>query len=122
MNVIPLEKTKCQEEAEVMPLGKQTIDEREGRSDLGPSKKKGKEKEGEDVNIKKKRALQRYFQVSDFPFGVGPSSYSLREDLVGRKSDVTFGHLMEMVPKMKRQWKSMVNPSEKEPKGPREVW
>lgn len=39
----------------------------------------------------------------------------MREDLIGRKADVTFGQLMEMIPKLKRQWKLMVNPNEKEP-------
>ena len=48
--------------------------------------------------------------------GVGYSSYSLRDDLVGQKVDVTFGQLLELVPKMKPQWKSLVNPTEKEPK------
>ena len=31
-----------------------------------------------------------------------------------RKADVTFGQLVEMVPKLKRQWKRLVSPVEKE--------
>ena len=33
-----------------------------------------------------------------------------------QKVDMTFGQLMEIAPKMKRQWNSMVNPIEKEPR------
>ena len=40
----------------------------------------------------------------------------MRDDLVGGKADATFGKLMEMVPKMKWQWKILVNPLENEPK------
>ena len=36
--------------------------------------------------------------------------------MIGRKADISFGKLMEIVPKMRRQWKSLVNPTEKEPK------
>ena len=40
----------------------------------------------------------------------------MKEDLIGRKVDCTFGQLINMVPKLKRQWKSLVNPIEKEPR------
>ena len=39
-----------------MPIGKRTMDEREGRHGVGPRKNKGKAKEGDDVKVKKKRA------------------------------------------------------------------
>ena len=48
--------------------------------------------------------------------GEGQTTYSLKEDLNGRKVDCTFGQLVNMVPKLKSQWKSLVNPIEKEPK------
>ena len=105
-----------QEEAKVMPLGKRTPKQREGRNAHGRSKKKGKAKEGGDVKIKKKIAPQRHFKVSDFLIGVGQSSYNLQDDVTGRKADVTFGQLMEMIPRMKRQWKSFMNPIENKPK------
>ena len=38
----------------------------------------------------------------------------MRDDLTSRKADVTFGQLVEMVPKPKRQWKKLVNPREKD--------
>ena len=53
--------------------------------------------------------------MSVFPLGEGQQSYNLRHDLTGRKADVTFGQLVEMVPKLKRQWKKLVNPAEREP-------
>ena len=53
--------------------------------------------------------------MADFPLGEGQESYSLRGDLTSRKADVTFGQLVEMVPKLKRQWKKLVNPMEREP-------
>ena len=53
--------------------------------------------------------------MSDFPLGEGQDSYSLKEDLTSRKADVTFGQLVEMVPRLKRQWRKLVSPSEKEP-------
>ena len=54
-----------------MPVGKRTTDERDNRGIPGPSKKKGKMKEGDDATTKKKRRPKRHFQVSDFPMGVG---------------------------------------------------
>ena len=56
---------------------------------------------------KKKRRPRRKFKVANLPLGVGQPSYSLQEDMVGRKADITFGQLMELAPKMKRQWKAM---------------
>ena len=109
INIVTIEKK--QREADVMPLGKRTPEEREGRNAPGPSKKKGKEKADDDAKAKKKRRPRRKFKVADLPLGVGQPSYSLQEDMVGRKADITFGQLMELAPKMKRQWKAMVNPS-----------
>lgn len=54
--------------------------------------------------------------MSDFPLGAGQESYNLKEDLASRKVDITYGQLIEIIPKMKRQWKENVNPIEKEPK------
>ena len=54
--------------------------------------------------------------MSDFPLGDGQLSYNLKDDLTSRKADVTFGQLVEMVPKLKRQWKKLVSPTKKEPK------
>ncbi|MCO5568781.1 hypothetical protein L7F22_022481 [Adiantum nelumboides] len=96
----------------MMPLGNK---EREDYAALSPSKKKEKEKEGEDAKVKRKRRPRKKFEVADLPLGEGQIAYSLKEDLIGRKVDCTFGQLMNMVPKLKRQWKSLVNP-EKEPK------
>ena len=114
VNVINLEKMK-KEEAVVMPIGKRTPDEREGRGVAGPSKKKGKAHEGEDAKVKRKRRPRRKFHVSDFPLGDGQESYSLKSDITNRKADITFGQLIEMAPRLKRQWKKLVNPMEKEP-------
>ena len=67
------------------------------------------------MKAKRKRRARRKFQVSDFPLGEGQNSYNLREDLTTRKTDVTFGQLVEMVPKLKRQWKKLVSLREREP-------
>ena len=72
--------------------------------------------EGDDAKTKKKRGPRRKFHVSDFPLGVGQESYNLKEDLARRKADITCGQLIELIPKMKRQWKQLVNPMEKDPK------
>ena len=98
-----------------MPVGKRSTEEKEGRNGAGPSKKKGKSHEGEDVKAKRKRRARRKCHVSDFPLGEGQDSYSLKEDLASRKADVTFGQLVEMVPRLKHQWRKLVNPLEKEP-------
>ena len=114
--MITLEKTQVKE-PEVMPIGKQTHEEREAnRGVAGPSKKKGKVHEGDDAKTKKKRGPRRKFHVSDFPLGAGQESYNLKEDLANRKADITYGQLIELITKMKRQWKQLVNPTEKEPK------
>ena len=107
LNVVRFEKAIVMDEPHVMPVdqmpvGKRTTEEKEGRSAPGPRKKKGKSHEGEDVKAKRKRRPRRKFHVSDFPLGEGQSSYSLKEDITNRKADVTFGQLMEMVPKLKR--------------------
>ncbi|MCO5604219.1 hypothetical protein L7F22_058382 [Adiantum nelumboides] len=114
LSVVKLEKTSVLEDSLVMPIGKRTTEEKEGRSGAGPSKKKGKVHEGEDAKVKRKRRARRKFHVTDFPLGEGQESYSLREDLISRKADVTFGQLVEMVPKLKWQWKKLVNPIERE--------
>ena len=53
--------------------------------------------------------------MSNFPLGEGQSSYTLKEDISNKKADVTFGQQIEMVPKLKHQWKKLVSPMEKEP-------
>ena len=116
ISVVTLEKAAKLEDPLVMPIGKRTTQDKEGGNGAGPSKKKGKSHEGEDVKAKRKRRARRKFHVSDFPLGDGQFSYDLKEDLTSRKAEVTFGQLIEMVPKLKRQWKRMVNPMEKEPK------
>ena len=115
LSVVGLEKIATNEDLVVMPVGKRSTEEKEGRNGAGPSKKKGKSHEGEYVKAKRKRRARRKFHVSDFPLGEGQDSYSLKEDLTSRKADVTFGQLVEMVPRLKRQWRKLVNPSEKEP-------
>lgn len=35
--------------------------------------------------------------------------------MIGRKENVTFAQLIEMVPCMKKQWKGLINPREREP-------
>ena len=54
--------------------------------------------------------------MSDLPLGEGQSSYNLKEDITNRKVDVTFGQLIEMVPKLKHQWKKLANRMDNEPK------
>ena len=66
--------------------------------------------------MKKKRRARRKFHVSDSPLGEGQSSYSLKEDLTSPNADLTFGQLVEMVPKLNRKWKELVNLVEREPK------
>ena len=100
LNVITLGKAK-KKEAEVMPIGKRTTDERDNRGVPGPSKKRGKAKEGDDATTKKKRRPRRHFQVSDFPIGVGQDSYSLKDDIADRKANITFGQIMELAPKLR---------------------
>ena len=91
LNIIHLEKSAKCEDPVVMPVGKRTKEEKEGRSPVGPSKKKGKSHEDEDVKAKRKRRARRKFHVTDFPLGEGQESYNLKGDLTSRKADVTFG-------------------------------
>ena len=66
------------------------------------------------MKAKRKQRPRRKFHVSKFPLRKGQSSYSLKEDITNRKANVTFGHLIEMVPKLKHQWKKLISPMEKE--------
>ena len=50
--MVCLEKFEAFEDPIVIPIGKRSIKEKEGRSVVGPSKKKGKDHEGEDVKVK----------------------------------------------------------------------
>ena len=102
LNVVRLKKTTTINEPVVMPVIKRDTQEEEGRNGAGPSKKKGEAHEGKDVKAKRKRQVCRRFHVIDFPLGDGQESYSLKEDLTGKKADVNFGQLIEMVPKLKR--------------------
>ncbi|MCO5563836.1 hypothetical protein L7F22_017485 [Adiantum nelumboides] len=114
VNIIRLDKGKDDINAMVMPVGKRTTREQE-TSDAGPSHKRGKQAETGTGKEKKKRKPRRHYNTSDFPLGEGQPKYNLRAYLVGRKADVTFGQLMEMCPRLKRQWKRMVNPMKNEP-------
>ena len=111
LSVVKLEKI---EDLVVMPIGKRTTKKKEGRSPASSNKKKGKSHKDEDVEAKRKRRAHKKFHVPDFSLGDGQLSYNLKEDLTSKKADVTFGQLVEMVPKLKRQWKKLVNPMEKE--------
>ncbi|MCO5581668.1 hypothetical protein L7F22_035557 [Adiantum nelumboides] len=114
VNIIRLDKGKDDINAMVMPLGKRTTREQE-TSDVGPSHKRGKQAETGTGKEKKKKKPRRHYNTSDIPLGEGQPNYNLWADLVGRKADVTFGQLMEMCPRLKRQWKRMVNPMKNEP-------
>ncbi|MCO5602199.1 hypothetical protein L7F22_056327 [Adiantum nelumboides] len=114
VNIIRLDKGKDDINAMVMSVGKRTTREQE-TSDASPSHKRGKQAETGIGKEKKKRKPRRHYNTSDFPLGEGQPNYNLRADLVGRKADVTFGQLMEMCPRLKRQWKRMVNPMKNEP-------
>ncbi|MCO5587559.1 hypothetical protein L7F22_041509 [Adiantum nelumboides] len=114
VNIIRLDKGKDDINAMVMPMGKRTTREQEP-SDACPSHKRGKQAETGTDKEKKKRKPRRHYNTSNFPLGEGQSNYNLRADLVARKADVTFGQLMEMCPRLKRQWKRMVNPMKNEP-------
>ena len=113
MNIVRLEKSAKYDDPVVMPMGKRTTEEKEGRSPTGPSKKKGKSHEDEDVKAKRKRRASRKFHVIDSPLGEGQESYSLTEDITKRKAYVKFGYLIQVVPKLECQWKKSVNPMER---------
>ncbi|MCO5584610.1 hypothetical protein L7F22_038541 [Adiantum nelumboides] len=98
----------------VMHVGKRTTREQD-TSDASPSHKRGKQAKTGTGKEKKKRKPRRHYNTSDFPLGEGQPNYNIRADLMGRKADVTFGQLMEMCPRLKRQWKRMVNPMKNEP-------
>ncbi|MCO5573710.1 hypothetical protein L7F22_027484 [Adiantum nelumboides] len=101
-------------DAMVMPMSKRTTREQD-TSDAGPSHKRGKQAETCIGKEKKKRKPRRHYNTSDFPLGEGQPDYNIRADLVGEKADVTFGQLMQMWPRLKGQWKRMVNPMKNEP-------
>ena len=78
LNIVGLEKSeKCKDQV-VMAVGKRKTNEKEGRSLVGPSKKKGKVHKDKDAKARQKRRARRKFQVSDFPLGDGKLSYSLK--------------------------------------------
>ena len=59
LNVVRFEKANVIDEPHVMPvdqmpIGKRTIEEKEGRNGARPRRKKGKNHEGEDVKAKQK--------------------------------------------------------------------
>ena len=54
-SVVKLEKIEPVEDPVVMPIGKRTTKEKEGRILVGPHKKKGKSHEVKDVKVKRKR-------------------------------------------------------------------
>ena len=66
INVVSLEKTVMSEDTLVMPIGKRTTEEKEGRGVAGPSKKKGKAHEGEDVRPNTKEEHAKDFMCQTF--------------------------------------------------------
>ena len=63
LSVVHLEKCESSKNPVVMPIGKRSIEEKKGRSALGPSKKKGKMHKGEDAKVKQKTRARRKFHV-----------------------------------------------------------
>ena len=63
LSVIGLEKVAANEDLVVMPVGKRSTEEKEGRNGAGPSKKKGKSHEGEDVKAKRTRRARQKFHL-----------------------------------------------------------
>ena len=114
VNVIAIEKVRADLDALVMPVGKRTT-RGPGGSGVHPNKKKEKQVEGDVSKGTKKRRPRQHYNAGDLPLGEGQQNYSLRADLANQKADITFGQLMELCPKLKRQWKHAVNPSKKEP-------
>ena len=83
--MVCLEKCGSIDDLVVMPIGKNSIEEKEGRSAASPSKKKGKVHEGKDVKVKQKKRACKKFHVLDFPLDFpltqGQSSYNLKKYL-----------------------------------------
>ncbi|MCO5596443.1 hypothetical protein L7F22_050506 [Adiantum nelumboides] len=77
ISVVTLENAAGLEDTLVMPIGKRTTQNKEGRNTPGD----------------------------------GQLSYDLKEDLTSRKADVTFGQLLEMVPKLKHGHKEVLEES-----------
>ena len=48
--------------------------------------------------------------------GKGQQEYDLMEDLAKRKSNITFGQLISLCPKLKKDWRRAVNPEKREPR------
>ena len=68
LNIVWFEKATVLDEPHVMlvdqmPIGKRTMEEKEGRSVASPRKKKGKSNEGEDVKVKRKQRPHKRFHV-----------------------------------------------------------
>ena len=100
LNAVKLKKIEPVEDPMVIPIGKRTIEEKEGRSPPSPNKKKGKSHKDEDAKAKRKRRARKRIHVLFFPLGDGQLSYNLKHNLTSKKADVTFGQLVEMVPKL----------------------
>ena len=90
LSVVGIEKVAANEEPVVMPIGKRSTKEKQVRNSEIPSKKKGKNHEGEYVKARRKRRAPHKFHVLDFPLEEEQNSYSLKEDLASRKANMTF--------------------------------
>ena len=70
------------------------------------------EKAGTSKDKKRKKRFcytRHRIGISDFPLGVRSTPYNLIEDICAQGPKITWTQLLHMVPKLRRQWSSMVS-------------
>jgi len=75
-------------------------------------KKSGKTHEEERKHKKKRKSSRRKIGQSDFPLGQGSLSYDLLTDLKEKTAQITFGQLLALSPKLRKEWGKLASTRE----------
>ena len=62
------------------------------------------EEEKEQKHKKKKKSSRRKIGQCDFPLGQGTLTYDLLTDLREKTAQITFGQLLALSPKLRKEW------------------
>ena len=82
---------------------------RSEESDEPKKKKKDKKEEAESSKKKRTRRPRREIGMDDFPLGKNLEPYNLLEDLQIQKPNITWPQLLQVAPKVRRQWPKVVS-------------
>ena len=111
VNVVRIEdKVKAKMQPKVMPSKKARMSEEtsQRRDNMEIEEEAGTSKEGRKQK-KRAHARRQKIGIKDVPLGQGSEPYNLLEDVVNQGPKLSWPQLLQLSPKMRRQWSRMVS-------------